>query len=99
MDSHSDGERHRQAGLQPLRRTDQVECKLDRYARVLGTRGGQSDCCHVAVADRLYLFGGACEGIYVFTDGVTEANNTAEGMFGDRKRFCGLPASLGVPRS
>jgi Stage II sporulation protein E (SpoIIE) len=39
------------------------------------------------------------ERIYIFTDGVTEANNTAEGMFGDWKRACALPASLGVPRS
>ena len=37
------------------------------------------------------------EGIYVFTDGVTEANNAAEEMFGEARLEIVLRAAAGVP--
>ena len=36
------------------------------------------------------------EGIYVFTDGVTEANNTAEEMFGEKRLEAVLRAAAGA---
>ena len=45
------------AGLQALRRSHQVQRELGGYLRVVGTRSGQSNGRHVAIADRLYFFG------------------------------------------
>jgi sigma-B regulation protein RsbU (phosphoserine phosphatase) len=40
---------------------------------------------------------GPGEGIYVFTDGVTEANNSVEEMFGETRLEAVLRAAAGAP--